>query len=238
MFLSIKPFTQSALLTWCTTFHSSTDKKLATAQDRQTMQNSDENQYCHPYIAWQKILLCCYCTNKSLDVCIFARFEVNCEVMLLRSFTIFKLMMSRHREELRGALGHGLFCLCINPSLAKPFDGLAFLTNNNHNVTLILRWSSTSCSKRNADWILSFNCARRYFVKSKFGYWHPLICSYEFIYIHLVDFDLFNRHNQWYSRGQHYTALRFPLLLVFIENCLVNNCLIMITAKQTFSCLC
>jgi len=33
------------------------------------------------------------------------------------------------------------------------------------------------------------------------------------------------------SRGQHYTALRFLLLLMFIENCLVNNCLIMITAK-------
>jgi len=96
---------------------------------------------------------------------------------------------------------------------------------------LILKWLSTSCSKRNADWILSFNCAPRYFVKSKFGYWHPLICSYEPTYKFLVDFDLFNRHNQWYSRGQHYTALRFPLLLMFIENCLVNNCLIMISAK-------
>jgi len=107
---------------------------------------------------------------------------------------------------------------------AKPSDGLAFLTNN-RDVTLILRWLSTSCSKRNADWILSFNCARRYFVKSKFGYWHPLICSYESSYILLVDFVLFNRHNQWYSRGQHYTALRFPLLLMFIENCLVKNSL-------------
>jgi len=43
---------------------------------------------------------------------------------------------------------------------AKPADGLAFLTNN-RDVTLILRWLSTSCSKRNAGWILSFNCARR-----------------------------------------------------------------------------
>jgi len=100
---------------------------------------------------------------------------------------------------------------------AKPSDGLAFLTNN-HDVTLILRWLSTSCSKRNADWILSFSCARRYFVKSKFGYWHPLICSYESTYMLLVDFDLFNKHNQWYFRRQRYTALRFPLLLMFIEN--------------------
>jgi len=76
----------------------------------------------------------------------------------------------------------------------KPSDGLAFLTNN-RDVTLILRWLSTSCSKRNADLILSFNCARRYFVKSKFGYWCLLICSYESTDILLVDFDLFNRHN-------------------------------------------
>jgi len=68
----------------------------------------------------------------------------------------------------------------------KPSDGLAFLTNN-RDVTLILRWLSTSCSKGNADWNLSLNCARRYFVKSKFGYWHPLICSYESTYILLVD---------------------------------------------------
>jgi len=48
-------------------------------------------------------------------------------------------------------------------SWAKPSDVLTFLTNN-HDVALILRWLSTSCSKRNADWILSFNCARRNFV--------------------------------------------------------------------------
>jgi len=35
---------------------------------------------------------------------------------------------------------------------AKPSGGLAFLTNN-PDVTLILRWLSTSCSKRNAEWI-------------------------------------------------------------------------------------
>ena len=92
---------------------------------------------------------------------------------------------------------------------------------------MIMRWLSTSRLKRNADWILSFDCA-------------PSIlwfCSYESAYIHLVDFDLSNRHNQWYYRGQLYTALRFPLLLIFTENWFVNNCLISLQ-KQTFSCLC
>jgi len=37
--------------------------------------------------------------------------------------------------------------------------------------------------------------------------------SYESTYILLVDFDLFNRHNQRHSRGQHYTAVEFVLLL-------------------------
>ena len=49
----------------------------------------------------------------------------------------------------------------------------------------IMRWlsTSTSCLKRNADWILSCNCARRNFVKWKFGYWHPLICFSESTYV-------------------------------------------------------
>jgi len=46
---------------------------------------------------------------------------------------------------------------------AKPSDGLVVLTNN-LDMTFILRLLSTSCWKRNADWILSFDCARRYFV--------------------------------------------------------------------------
>jgi len=50
--------------------------------------------------------------------------------------------------------------------------------------------------RNETQWILSFNCARRYFLKSKFGYWHPLICSYESTYILIVDCDLFNRYNQ------------------------------------------
>ena len=66
----------------------------------------------------------------SLDVCIFSRFKVNCDVMSLRSFAKFKLIMSRHRNELRGhqrrrALGHGLFSLCVNPSLNMSFAHLA-----------------------------------------------------------------------------------------------------------------
>jgi len=44
--------------------------------------------------------------------------------MPLRSCENFKLVMSRHIKELRGApkrgaLGHGLFSLCVNPSLGK-----------------------------------------------------------------------------------------------------------------------
>jgi len=53
--------------------------------------------------------------KRRLDVCIFARFKVNCELVPLLSFAVFKLIVSRHRKELRGALGHGL---CVNPSLA------------------------------------------------------------------------------------------------------------------------
>jgi len=37
-----------------------------------------------------------------LDVCIFARFQVHCEVTPMRSFADFKLVMSRHRKESRG----------------------------------------------------------------------------------------------------------------------------------------
>jgi len=55
-------------------------------------------------------------------VFIFARFKVNCVVTTGRSFANFKLIMSRHRKELRGApkartLGHGLPGLCVNSSL-------------------------------------------------------------------------------------------------------------------------
>jgi len=77
----------------------STDKKLATKQDRQTLQTSDEKQYCHSYIAQHTALSCCYCTDKGPDVCIFARFKENYEVMPRRSFANFKLRMSRHKKE-------------------------------------------------------------------------------------------------------------------------------------------
>jgi len=46
MFLSIKPFS-----TFLFDVQSSTDKKLATTQDRQTLQNSDEKQHSNSYIA-------------------------------------------------------------------------------------------------------------------------------------------------------------------------------------------
>jgi len=37
--------------------------------------------------------------------------------MSLRTSPNFTLVMSDYRKELRGALGHGLFGLCANPSL-------------------------------------------------------------------------------------------------------------------------
>jgi len=60
-----------------------------------------------------------------LDVCIFARFKVNCEFVLLRSLANFKFVMSRHGKKLRGALGHGL---CENRSLATILTSLYFGT--------------------------------------------------------------------------------------------------------------
>jgi len=53
----------------------------------------------------------------NLNVCISARFKLNCEVIPLRGFANFKLM-SRHKE-FRGALGHGL---CVNPPLVRTFS--------------------------------------------------------------------------------------------------------------------
>jgi len=58
----------------------------------------------------------------SLDFCIFARFKVNCEIMPLRSFPNFKLVMSRCRKELRGppkARGPRLWP--IRPMLGLPY---------------------------------------------------------------------------------------------------------------------
>ena len=50
-----------------------------------------------------KQLSCCYCTDKSPDICTFARFKVNCKVMPLRSFANFNVITSRHRKKLHGA---------------------------------------------------------------------------------------------------------------------------------------
>jgi len=49
--------------------------------------------------------------------------------MPLHSYANFKLVMSRHRKKLRGAVGHGLFgfCgLCVNPSLVATASILMF----------------------------------------------------------------------------------------------------------------
>jgi len=54
--------------------------------------------------------------------------------MPLRSFASFKLIMSGHRKELRGALGHGL---CANPSLVT---GLESIKNWFQLIHLILSW--------------------------------------------------------------------------------------------------
>jgi len=49
----------------------STDKKLATIQDRQTLQNSDENQYCQYWI---------------LRFFVFTRFGANRDCLLNQSY--------------------------------------------------------------------------------------------------------------------------------------------------------
>jgi len=55
------------------------------------------------YCAANNIVLLLQATSKSLDVCIFARFKVNCEFMPLRSFANLNLVMSSYRKELRRA---------------------------------------------------------------------------------------------------------------------------------------
>jgi len=51
---------------------------------------------------WVCLLLAKRLRTTDLKVCTFARFKENCEVMLLRSFKNFKLMLSHHRKELCG----------------------------------------------------------------------------------------------------------------------------------------
>jgi len=68
--------------------------------------------------------------------------------------------MSRHRKELRGALGHGLFGLCVNPSLTAGLSSV--LSFDLHELKLLntkfsspnerfwLRhWSILTCVKLN-----------------------------------------------------------------------------------------
>jgi len=82
---------------------SSTDKKIDTTQDRQTVQNSDERQYRHLILRSKQCYRVVTEFMSLLDVCIFARLKVNCEVMPLRIFANFWLTMSGHRKDLRGA---------------------------------------------------------------------------------------------------------------------------------------
>jgi len=104
-----------------------------------------------------------YCrhTNKSLDVCIFAHFKLNCEVMPLRTFANFKLVMSNYRKELRGALGHGLVGLCVNPSLYAQFYGSFHLckVKISRLKTLFssVRWGANVDKRKAACWIFLFS---------------------------------------------------------------------------------
>jgi len=56
----------------------------------------------------------------------FARFKVNCEIMPLRSFKVNNESswegVARGPQK-REALGHGLFGLCVNPSLTIGIAG-------------------------------------------------------------------------------------------------------------------
>jgi len=52
--------------------------------------------------------------------------------MSLHSFAIIFKLMSRHRKELRGALGHGL---CVNPSLVSPLKSTSCF--------LVVNWPNT-----------------------------------------------------------------------------------------------
>ena len=135
MFLSIKLFTQLALsyLMFCSIFH-----WQKTLQQRKTARNCGTPMKSSIVIfILRSIKYYCYCTVKSLDVCIFARFKVKCKVIHLRSLAIFKLIMSRHKE-LRGAIGHGLFDLCVNLSLD---EGVSYRQAANnfgvHKMTLL-----------------------------------------------------------------------------------------------------
>ena len=79
--------------------------------------------------------------------------------------------------------------------LGKTSDGLAFLTNN-RDVTLIMRCYRRVVQKETQTDFYLLILLAGILLKSEFGYWDSLICSYESKYILLVDFDLFNRHNQ------------------------------------------
>jgi len=70
---------KKTVLNWCSI---STDKKLATTQDRQTLQNSDEKQYCQWWI---------------LRLVVFARYPAN-RVCLLKLYMLVKSARTVSRE--------------------------------------------------------------------------------------------------------------------------------------------
>ena len=98
---------------------------------------------------------------------------------------------------------------------AKPSDGLAFLTNKSWcDIDPEMVIDKLFEKKRRLNFIFQL-CSQ---VFSKVQIW-LLASSDLFLCIHLHTFSWFWLfHNQLYSQGQHSTALRFPLLLMLIEN--------------------
>ena len=95
----IKPFTQH-FLTWCSILYTGKDlaKSKTTRHCRTAMKsgivililrNKQHHRVVTVLIRVRRLHFCSY--------------QVNCEVMPLRSFPNFKLAMSSHRKELRGA---------------------------------------------------------------------------------------------------------------------------------------
>ena len=88
MFLSITAFTQPALSYLVLNLALTKNSQHVNARPPDTAEFRLKAVLPSLYCA-AKILLYCYGTDKSLGACIFARFKVNREVVLLRSFTIF-----------------------------------------------------------------------------------------------------------------------------------------------------
>jgi len=98
-------------------------------------------------LRWKAVfsLLNCVANNifllllyKSPDVCIFARFKANYEVVPLRSFANFKLIISSHRKE-----------LCGDPKARGPRPWPMRKSVTGYNLkTTTKRLQSSSCRKK------------------------------------------------------------------------------------------